>query len=218
MSRRTFNCFTHTIRSRYARLSDQLVVDLAQSGDMYACEYMLYKYRSLIRTKSRSYFMLGAEQDDLLQIGMIGLWQSIMDYSPDKDISFISFARICIERHIITAIKTASRQKQSPLNNALSLDYCTEEDNSEFNLTDILICCEEPDPEEILIHREEKRRLHELLKAQLSDFEWAVIKLYYQGKSYREIAIDLECSLKSVDNALGRIKRKLAGVNQIQYH
>lgn len=217
MSRRTLNCFSHTIRSRYARLPDQLVVQMAKSGDICACEYLLYKYRGLVRAKVRSYFMLGAEQDDLLQIGMIGLWQSIMDYSPDRDISFISFARICIERHVITAVKTASRQKQSPLNSALSLDYYTEDENSDFNLTEVLISREEPDPEEILLRREEKRKLRETLKAHLSDFEWEVMKRYHMGKSYREIAIDLECSAKSIDNALGRIKRKLAGGKHLQF-
>ena len=210
MSRRTLSCFNHTIRSRYSRLPDQLITHLAQSGDIYACEYLLYKYRGLVRTKTRPYFLLGAEQDDLLQIGMIGLWQSIMDFSPEKDISFISFARICIERHVITAVKTASRQKQTPLNHAVSLDCYAEEDDSDFDLTEILISCKEPDPEEILIQREEKRRMRETLKAHLSDFEWEVLKRYHFGKSYREIAIDLECSAKSVDNALGRIKRKLA--------
>jgi RNA polymerase sporulation-specific sigma factor len=197
--------------SRYDRLPDQIVVKFAQAGDINASEFMLYKYRSLVRTKIRSYFLMGAEKDDLLQIGMIGLWQSIMDYSPYKDISFLSFARICIERHVITAIKTASRQKQSPLNAAVSLEYFADESDSDFNLAEVLVTSSEHDPEEILIRREDGRLLREALRTLLSEFEWEVLKRYHVGKSYREIAVDLECKAKSVDNALGRIKRKVVG-------
>lgn len=196
--------------SRYDCLPDQIIVKLAQAGDICASEFLLYKYRGLVRTKTRSYFLLGAEKDDLLQIGMIGLWQSIMDYSPDKDISFLSFARICIERHVITAIKTATRQKQSPLNNAVSLDYCVEENDTDFNLTEILVSDTDLDPEEILLQQEKGRMLRETLKDLLSPFEWEVLRRYHRGKSYREIAQDLECNTKSIDNALGRIKRKVS--------
>lgn len=201
----------HFGETRYDQLSDQMVARLAQAGDLNAAEFMLYKYRSLVRTKIRSYFLMGAEKDDLLQIGMIGLWQSIMDYSEDKDISFLSFARICIERHVITAIKTATRLKQTPLNNAISLEYCVEENDSDFSLTEVLVSGAEMDPEEILIRRENGRALREALRTLLSQFEWEVLKRYHLGKSYREIALDLECNTKSIDNALGRIKRKVAG-------
>lgn len=194
--------------ARYDRLPDQIVIKLAQAGDISASEFMLYRYRSLVRTKTRSYFLTGAEKDDLLQVGMIGLWQSIMDYSADKGISFLSFARICIERHVITAIKTATRQKQFPLNTAISLEYCAEESDLDFNLAEVLVSGADLDPEEILIRRENGRTLRNALKMLLSSFEWEVLKLYHVGKSYREIALDLECNTKSVDNALGRIKRK----------
>jgi RNA polymerase sporulation-specific sigma factor len=196
--------------SRYDRLPDQIVVKLAQAGDISASEFLLYKYRSLVRTKIRSYFLIGAEKDDLLQIGMIGLWQSIMDYSPDKDISFLSFARICIERHVITAIKTATRRKQTPLNTAVSLEYCAEETEVDFSLTEVLISSSNLDPEQVVIRREDGRVLREALKTLLSQFEWEVLKRYNVGKTYREIACDLECNAKSIDNALGRIKRKVA--------
>lgn len=195
--------------SKYDSLPDYVIVRLAQAGDISASEFLLYRYRSLVRTKIRSYFLMGAEKDDLLQIGMIGLWQSIMDYSPDRDISFLSFARICIERHIITAIKTATRQKQWPLNTAISLEYCTEDSDSDFNLAEVLVSTVDLDPEEVLIRREDGKALREALRMMLSSFEWEVLKLYHVGKSYREIAVDLECNPKSVDNALGRIKRKV---------
>ena len=200
----------HTGGSRYDRLSDKRVVEMAQIGDSGALEHLLYKYRGLVRTKTRSYFLMGAEKDDLLQVGMIGLWQSIVDYSPDKDISFLSFARICIERHVITAIKTATRQKQSPLNNAISIEHSAEENESDFNLAEVLISDVDLDPEELLIRRENTRKLRTTLKTLLSPYEWEILKRYNLGKTYSEIAIDMECNTKSVDNALGRIKRKLS--------
>lgn len=197
-------------KSAYDRLTDNSIVSLAQNGDIHASEYLLYRYRSLVRTKCRSYFLMGAEKDDLLQIGMIGLWQSIMDYAPEKDISFISFARICIERHVITAIKTATRRKQSPLNKAISLDYCVDEGEPDFNLEEVLVSDIDLDPQDILLKREDSRILRLTLKRVLSHFEWEVLKRYRLGKTYREIALDLACKTKSVDNALGRIKRKVS--------
>jgi len=200
---------------RYDGLGDQDIVGLAQASDVCASEYLLYKYRGLVRTKTRSYFLAGGDREDLLQIGMIGLWQSIMDYSPDRRISFLSFARICIERHVITAIKTATRRKQSPLNNAVSLDYCTEEPDSEFNLSEVLVSDVEMDPEELLLQSENARRRREILKRLLSEFEWEVLTCYNRGRSYCEIARELACNTKSVDNALGRIKRKVYNAQAI---
>jgi len=203
--------------TRYDRLPDHITVRLAQAGDICASEFLLYEYRSLVRTKIRSYFLVGAEKDDLLQIGMIGLWQSIMDYSPDRDISFLSFARICIERHVITAIKTATRHKQLPLNNAVSLEYWAEEADADFNLAEVLVSGAEIDPEKVLIRREDDSMLRSALKMMLSSFEWEVLKRYNVGKTYREIAGDLDCNTKSIDNALGRIKRKVTAQPVLNY-
>ncbi len=197
-------------RVRYAQLSDRQIVDRAQAGEKHASEFLLYKYRGLVRTKVRSYFLMGAEKDDLVQIGMIGLWQAINDYRSDKEISFLSFARICIERHVITAIKTATRQKQAPLNSSVSLEYPAEDSDSEWSLADVLSSSENVDPEDLLIRREDSRRMSTMLRRMLSDFEWFVLAGYQMGKSYREIAADLHCNTKSVDNALARIKRKVA--------
>lgn len=215
MSRRTQGHSVPLVGTQYERLPDHDVVRIAQGGDGSAAEYLLYKYRSLVRTKIRSYFLMGAEKEDLLQIGMIGLWQAVMDYAEEKEISFISFARICIERHVITAIKTATRQKQSPLNNAVSLEYCAEEDDSDFNLAEVLMSTADHDPEELLLRQEDGKRLRMTLKTLLSEFEWEVLKMYHTGKSYREIAVDLACNTKSVDNALGRIKRKVTSTEQL---
>lgn len=197
-------------QSPYACLCDQEIVALAQDCDQAASEYLLYKYRSLVRTKVRSYFLMGAEKEDLLQVGMIGLWQAIVDYRPEKDISFLSFARICIERHVITAIKTATRRKQAPLNSSISLEYPSEDSDCDWNLADILICDHTIDPEDLVLKREDSTRLQGLLRKLLSDFEWRVLAGYQVGKSYREIAGELQCKTKSVDNALARIKRKIS--------
>ena len=191
-------------------LSDAEVVALAQGGMEGAAEFLLYKYRNLVRNKVRSYFLIGAEREDLLQVGMIGLWQAIVDYRADKAISFPAFARICIQRHIITAIKTATRQKQIPLNTSLSLESPPDESNSEWSLSEILTSEETVDPEELVLKREDSNLLHDMLQQMLSDFEWRVLAGYKVGKSYREIATELECKTKSVDNALARIKRKVS--------
>jgi RNA polymerase sporulation-specific sigma factor len=195
----------------FENLSDAEIVEYAQSGiGDGASEFLLYKYRNLVRNKVRSYFLVGAEKEDLLQVGMIGLWQAIVDYRADKAISFPAFARICIQRHIITAIKTATRQKQIPLNTSLSLESPPDESNAEWSLSEILTSEETVDPEELVLKREDSMLLHEMLQQMLSDFEWRVLSGYKVGKSYREIAYELQCKTKSVDNALARIKRKVS--------
>jgi RNA polymerase sporulation-specific sigma factor len=197
---------------RYADLTDREVVSRAQRGESQAAEFLLYKYRNLVKTKVKSYFLVGAEKDDLLQVGMIGLWQAIIDFRCDKAISFPAFAKVCIQRHIITAIKTATRQKQMPLNTSLSLESPSEDPSADWNLSDILTCDESLDPEEMVLRSEDTRQLHDTLQQVLSDFEWRVLSGYQVGKSYREIATELRCKTKSVDNALARIKRKVATV------
>lgn len=196
--------------ARYDHLHDTEVVRRAQAGAESAAEHLLYKYRNLVRNKVRSYFLIGAEKEDLLQVGMIGLWQAIVDYRSDKAISFPAFARICIQRHIITAIKTATRQKQIPLNTSLSLESPSDESSSEWTLSDILTSEDTVDPEEMVLRREDSKLLQDMLQQVLSDFEWRVLSGYKVGKSYREIATELQCKTKSVDNALARIKRKVS--------
>ena len=197
---------------KYADMSDREIVSRAQRGENAAAEYMLYKYRNLVRTKVKSYFLVGAEKEDLLQVGQIGLWQAIIDFRADKAISFPAFAKVCITRHIITAIKTATRQKQMPLNHSLSLESPSEDPTTDWNLSDILPNLDGADPEDMVLRNEDTKILHETLQQVLSDFEWHVLSGYQLGKSYREIASELRCKTKSVDNALARIKRKVSGV------
>ena len=197
---------------RYAEYTDYEIVHRAQRGENSASEFLLYKYRNLVRTKVKSYFLVGAEKEDLLQVGMIGLWQAIIDFRCDRAISFPAFAKVCITRHIITAIKTATRQKQIPLNTSLSLESPSEDSAADWNLSDILPGSGLFDPEEMVLKHEDTRILHDTLQQMLSDFEWMVLSGYQMGKSYREIAGDLTCKTKSVDNALARIKRKVSTV------
>src|SRR5882672_3756660 len=127
-----------TPQVEYHCLPDREIVTRAQRGDESASEYLLYKYRNLVRTKVKSYFLVGAEREDLLQVGMIGLWQAIVDFKPAKATSFPAFAKVCIHRHIITAIKAATRQKQIPLNTSLSLEVPSEDDFTDWSMSDIL--------------------------------------------------------------------------------
>ncbi len=200
-------------RLEFERLPDHEVVRLAQVGRLGASEHILYKYRNLVRSKVKSYFLVGAEREDLLQVGMIGLWQAIIDYRHDKATSFPAFAKVCIHRHIITAIKAATRQKQVPLNSSLSLEVPADDDASDWNMVDILQASDELDPERVMIQSEDSNRLHYLLHQMLSEFEWRVLAGYQMGKSYREIACELRCKTKSVDNALMRIKRKVTAAS-----
>jgi RNA polymerase sporulation-specific sigma factor len=200
--------------SRYAIRPDADVVAWAQAGRQDAAEHLLYKYRNLVRSKVKSYFLVGAEREDLLQVGMIGLWQAIVDYKPAKATSFPAFAKVCIHRHIITAIKAATRQKQLPLNTSLSLEVPSEDDFCDWNMSDILQTDDTMDPEELVLQREDSKARQEMLQQLLSEFEWRVLAGYRLGKSYREIADELRCKTKSVDNALARIKRKVSRASE----
>jgi len=195
---------------RFRYQSDAAVVSRAQRGEEEAAEHLLYKYRNLVRSKVKSYFLVGAEREDLLQVGMIGLWQAIIDYEAEKATSFPAFAKVCIHRHIITAIKAATRQKQLPLNTSLSLEVPSEDEISDWSMSDILHTDLTADPEDLVLRREDSKQLEELLQRLLSEFEWQVLAGYQLGKSYREIASELRCKTKSVDNALARIKRKVS--------
>ena len=202
-----------SIQLRYAGQLDREVVERAQRGEDFAAEYLLYKYRNLVKTKVKSYFLIGAEKDDLLQVGMIGLWQAIIDFRADKAISFPAFAKVCIQLHIITAIKTATRQKQQPLNTSLSLECPSDDPSADWNLSEILTSENALDPEDMVLRSEDTKELRDNLTRLLSEFEWRVLAGYQLGKSYREIADELTCKTKSVDNALARIKRKVGTLN-----
>ncbi len=194
----------------WGREDDGDLILAAQRGDDAAVAELVTRYRSFVRCKARSYFLAGGERDDVIQEGMIGLYKAIRDYRPDRQASFRSFAELCITRQLITAIKTATRQKHSPLNTYVSLNRPTSfDDEGDRVLSDILAAKEICDPAEIVISEWEAASIRDGFTAALSGFETDVLRFYVEGKSYREIAGMLGRGVKSVDNALQRVKRKV---------
>lgn len=193
----------------YAEMLDEDIVDLAQQGEQFAVEFLVDKYKNFVRAKARSYFLIGADKEDIIQEGMIGLFKAIRDYKLDKLTSFRAFAELCITRQIITAIKTATRQKHIPLNSYVSLNKPVYDEESDRTLIDILSTTRITNPEEIIISREEFIFIEKKMGEILSSLEWKVLMAYLEGKSYQEIAVDLKRHVKSIDNALQRVKRKL---------
>lgn len=189
--------------------ADEDIVEFVRIGDSEALEYLINKYRNFVRAKARSYFLIGAEREDIVQEGMIGLYKAIRDFKGDKLASFKAFAELCITRQIITAIKTATRQKHIPLNSYVSLDKPIYDEDSDRTLLDVICGSRVCDPEEMIINQEEFSGLEDKMSEILSDLERKVLMLYLDGRSYQEIAVDLDRHVKSIDNALQRVKRKL---------
>ena len=198
------------IGSEFDRLTDEeIVVAVKDSEDQAAQNYLINKYRNFVRAKARSYFLIGADREDIIQEGMIGLYKAIRDFRNDKLSSFRAFAELCVTRQIITAIKTATRQKHIPLNSYISLNKPIYDEDSDRTLLDVLSGARVSDPEELVISREEFVDIEEKMEEILSDLEWQVLMSYLDGKSYQEIAAELQRHVKSIDNALQRVKRKL---------
>ena len=187
---------------------ESLILALAKDGNTRAVEFLLNKYKNLVKSKSRTYFLIGAEKSDIIQEGMIGLYKAIKDYNPQSGSSFRTFADLCITRQIITAVKTATRLKHMPLNSYISLNKNSNDENDDSPIESIREVFH-PDPEEIMINKERLTMLETKLKESLSKYEIAVLNCYISGKSYTEIASELKRSEKSIDNALQRIKKKL---------
>lgn len=190
------------------RLDEDVAVE-AKEGNIEAQEYLISKYEAFVKTKAKSYFLIGADKEDIYQEGMIGLYKAIRDFNPHKLASFRAFAELCITRQIITAIKTATRQKHIPLNTYISLNKPVYEEESERTLLDILSGIKISDPEELIISKEEIERMEKEISNALTELEMEVLTSYLDGKSYQEIACDLDRHAKSIDNALQRVKRKL---------
>jgi len=194
---------------RFDDMEDEDIVGEARNGSPQALEYLIIKYKGFVKLKSRSYFLIGADKEDIVQEGMIGLYKAIRDYDRDKLASFKAFAELCITRQIITAIKTATRQKHIPLNSYVSLNKPIYDEESDRTLLDVLSGARITNPEALVIGREELGIIEDKIGEILSDLEWEVLMAYIEGKSYQEIAIELDRHVKSIDNALQRVKRKL---------
>lgn len=193
---------------KYLQMGDDDVAVLAQQGDGEALEYLLDKYKNFVRARARSYFLVGADHEDIVQEGMIGLYKSIRDYNPEKQSSFRAFAELCVKRQIITAIKTATRQKHVPLNSYVSLNKPLYGEESDRTLLDV-IEGRVTNPEDLFIGQEDVSHIQEQIGSVLSELEQQVLDAFLDGKSYQEIAVMLGRHVKSIDNALQRVKRKL---------
>lgn len=198
-------------RIDYDALPEAQVVEYAKEDDSSALEYLLNKYKGLVRMRARSYYLIGADRDDLIQEGMIGLYRAICDYDSSKQVSFKTFADMCVTRHIITVVKAATRQKHRPLNSYISLNKAVyDEDDNERTLLDTVAGDETTqNPEDIVIDQEDFMETEERINQLLSNFEQQVLELYVSGVPYQEIAVLLNRSAKSIDNALQRTKTKL---------
>ncbi|KOP31635.1 RNA polymerase sporulation sigma factor SigH [Exiguobacterium acetylicum] len=191
-------------------MTDEALVEQAKEFDNSdALEFLIERYRNFVRAKARSYFLIGADREDIIQEGMIGLYKAVRDYRTDKLASFKGFAELCITRQMITAIKTATRQKHIPLNSYISLDKPIYDDESERTLLDIITSTAPSDPQILIINREEYADIESKMNEILSDLERKVLALYLDGRTYQEISDDLDRHVKSIDNALQRVKRKL---------
>ena len=195
----------------YDNISDEDLIEIIKSGDKGAFDYLINKYKELVNMKVGKYFIIGAERDDIVQEGLIGLFKAIKSYKPDMQNSFKSFANMCIERQLITAIKTSNRQKHMPLNSYLSLNisaYDEEEGESDTSLMDIFDSELIEDPLDTITKKEYYHDLESTIDKTLSDFEKKVLNKYINGKSYVQIADELDTTVKSIDNAIQRIRKK----------
>ena len=200
---------------RYSNMGYEELVNLVQhSNDNLALDYLIkYKCKSLLRKKTRGYFIFGADKEDDIQEGMVGLYKAIRDYNPDKEASFISFAELCINRQIISAIKAASRQKHIPLNTSISMDRPVTSDDEDYTYLDFLSKTG-GNPEDEVIGRENLKILEREILKTLSKMEQEVLSYYLRGRTYTQIATLMNKEEKSIDNALQRIKKKVAGIVQ----
>lgn len=193
----------------FEHLTDEELLTLIHIGNADALDYLITKYRLFVKAKARTYFLIGADKEDIIQEGMIGLYKAVRDFRGDKLSSFKAFAELCITRQIITAIKTATRQKHMPLNSYISLDKPIYDEESDRTLLDMITSDASESPEDLIILQEEYAQLEAKMNEVLSELERQVLARYLDGQSYNEISEQLNRHVKSIDNALQRVKRKL---------
>jgi RNA polymerase sporulation-specific sigma factor len=198
-------------RSTFPGPDDEYLVALAKQGRSEAYDQIVRRYRRFVRVKASSYFLLGGDSDDLIQEGLLGLFKAVRDYKPEREASFRGFAELCITRQIITAVKTATRNKHTPLNSYVSFSQTPAAggDDGEPTMADLLPGSTVHDPVNQVISSEEIRSLVDCITSALSDLESRVLSLYLDGRSYEDVAERLGCDTKTVDNALQRVKRKV---------
>mgnify|MGYP001152702519 FL=1 len=190
----------------YDTCTDEELIARLRAGEREITDYLIDKYKSLVRTRARALYLVGGDHEDLIQEGMLGLFKAVRDYKPGKEASFATFAGLCIDRQMYSAVASSQRQKHQPLNSYISL-YRTPESGDR----ELLELIEQPggDPEERFISRETAAALRRVINTRLTPLERRVTELFLQGMTYRQIAEAVPCPIKSVDNALSRVKRKL---------
>lgn len=198
------------IDKQYSKLTDEEIIEKIRGGDLNAQDYLIEKYKRLVIKKARSkYFIVGADYDDIIQEGSIGLFKAIRDYNPTKNAGFFTFAELCIERQMITAIKSAGRQKHQPLNTYLSLNRNVYDKDEDLTYIELLCNDNSSNPEALVIGNEEYESTRKKIDVALSKLEQRVLELFLSGNSYTEIAAIIGRDEKSIDNALQRIKKKI---------
>lgn len=197
-----------SLNNNYKDMSDEDLINIIKSGDKSALEFLISKYKELVNMKVSKFFMIGAEREDIVQEGLIGLFKAIKSYNPDKQNSFKTFANLCIERQLITAIKSSNRQKHMPLNSYLSLNTTAYEDDEDSSLLEVFNAHQMEDPLDTITKKEYYQILENAIDKSLSDFEKQVLNCYMQGESYVQIAEKLDTPVKSIDNAIQRIRKK----------
>ena len=201
------------MNNNYNNMSDDELLELINKKDTDALDFLICKYKDLVNSKVNKYFIIGAEKEDIVQEGLIGLYKAIKDYKPDKQNSFKSFANLCIERQLITAIKSSNRQKHMPLNSYLSLNmtaFENEDGNNDTQIVDVLENTVIEDPLDTITKKEYFSSVENVIDSSLSDFEKKVLNRYVQGESYVKIAERLDAPVKSVDNEIQRSRKKTA--------
>ena len=198
----------YVFSSKYENIPDEKLIEQIRLGDLTAQNYLLEKYRKLVNMKANRFFLVGAENDDMLQEGMIGLFKAIKSFDPKKNNSFKTFANLCIERQLITAIKSSNRQKHIPLNSSFSLNLSAYDENDDTSVMDILDTKLVEDPLDTITKKEYMNLIEERISNNLSNFEKQVLDRYIQGESYIDIANKLNSPVKSIDNAIQRIRKK----------
>lgn len=204
-----FDRYASSVGMEFNGLDDEAIVTMANKGNEKALEYLIYKYKDFVKSKARSYYIIGGDRDDIIQEGMIGLYKAIKGYENEKFASFRNFADICVTRQMITAIKTATRQKHKPLNSYVSLNKPIFGEGSNPTIEDTVRSGRITDPMELFIGKEELDRVESKINGFLSSLEKEVLMSYVEGRSYEEIATDLNVRVKSIDNALQRVKKKI---------
>ena len=197
------------LQANFDSYKDEEIIQFVKEGNDRAQEFIMNKYKTMVKSRARAYFLIGADREDIIQEGMIGLYKAVRDYQIDKNSSFKSFAELCINRQMITAIKTAGRQKHIPLNSSVSLNRPIFDEQEEQTYMDMLESIEVTSPETLFIGQEEKGFIEEHIAKNLSEFENKVLAFYLQGKTYSEIAGLMNKPEKSIDNALQRVKKKV---------